>query len=157
MTAIIISSIKLATDTYLPSTGVAAEVSSDIDTFFTFFFTTEALLKAITFGFIMDDGSYLRDSWSQLDFFIVISALFDFTFSGTGLSAVKILRLLRTLRPLRFISHNKGMKLVVTALMESVSGILNVLFVVFLVWYIKRKIPPFKFIKKFLIFNEFYL
>ncbi len=92
------------------------------------------MLKAITYGFVLDDGSYLRESWSQLDFFIVIAALIDFSIEGIDLSAVRILRLLRTLRPLRFISHNKGMKLVVTALMESVSGILNVLLIVFLVW-----------------------
>lgn len=42
--------------------------------------------------------------------------------------------MLRTLRPLRFISHNISMKLVVTALIESVSGILNVVIVILLVW-----------------------
>lgn len=42
--------------------------------------------------------------------------------------------MLRTLRPLRFISHNVNMKLVVTALIESVSGILNVVIVILLVW-----------------------
>ena len=42
---------------------------------------------------------------------------------------IKILRLLRTLRPLRFISHNINLKIVVTALLESVSAIINVLIV----------------------------
>ena len=41
---------------------------------------------------------------------------------------------MRTLRPLRFISHNLSMKLMVTALMESVTGIFNVLIVILLVW-----------------------
>jgi len=44
------------------------------------------------------------------------------------------LRLLRILRPLRFISHDVGMKLIVTALLESVSGIINVLIVIVLIW-----------------------
>jgi len=56
------------------------------------------------------------------------------TFTDINLSAVKILRLLRTLRPLRFISHNLSMKLVVTCLMDSFSGILNVLVVLILIW-----------------------
>ena len=43
--------------------------------------------------------------------------------------------MLRTLRPLRFISHNVNMKVVVIALFESVSGILNVLVVIALIWY----------------------
>ena len=47
---------------------------------------------------------------------------------------IKILRLLRTLRPLRFISHNINLKIVVTALLESVSAIINVLIVLLLIW-----------------------
>lgn len=51
-----------------------------------------------------------------------------------NLPFLKILRLLRILRPLRFISHNVNMKIVVTALMESVGAILNVLIVVVMIW-----------------------
>ena len=47
---------------------------------------------------------------------------------------IKILRLFRTLRPLRFISHNSGMKTIVSALVQSVGGIFNVALVVFIVW-----------------------
>ena len=47
---------------------------------------------------------------------------------------IKILRLFRTLRPLRFISHNSGMKTIVSALIQSVGGIFNVAVVVFVVW-----------------------
>jgi len=32
--------------------------------FFTYFFTLEALLKATAYGFIIDENSYLRESWS---------------------------------------------------------------------------------------------
>jgi hypothetical protein len=91
-------------------------------------------LKSLAFGFIMEDKSYLRESWSQLDCFIVVASLIDIILEGMDMSFVKIFRLLRTLRPLRFISHNKNMKTVVTALLESVSGIINVLFVVILIW-----------------------
>ena len=91
-------------------------------------------MKATTFGFIIDKDSYLRETWSQLDFFIVISSLIDASVETIDLSVVKILRLLRTLRPLRFISHNRSMKLIVTALLESVGGILNVVIVLLLIW-----------------------
>ena len=85
---------------------------------------------------MLDKGCYLRDSWSQLDFFIVIVSIIDASLVGTSLnlSFIKILRLMRTLRPLRFISHNVSMKLMVTALMESVTGIFNVVIVIFMVW-----------------------
>jgi hypothetical protein len=94
----------------------------------------EAFLKAMSFGFILDKNSYLREEWSQLDFFIVISSLIDISVDSINLSVVKILRLLRTLRPLRFISHNRSMKLIVTALLESVGGIVNVVLVLVLIW-----------------------
>jgi len=90
--------------------------------------------KSIAFGFVMNDKSYLRESWSILDCFIVVASLIDIMLDGVELNFVKIFRLLRTLRPLRFISHNKNMKTVVTALLESVSGIINVLIVVILIW-----------------------
>lgn len=69
-----------------------------------------------------------------MDFFIVVSSLIDISVESINLSVVKILRLLRTLRPLRFISHNRSMKLIVTALLESVGGIVNVVLVLILIW-----------------------
>lgn len=134
---IILSSIKLAYDTYilnLDSGTTQQQVSSIIDQFFTFFFLFEAIVKCISLGFVQDKGSYLRESWNQLDFFIVCASLFDLAFDGVNIPAIRILRLLRTLRPLRFISHNSDMKLIVTALLESVGHIINVVVVVLMVW-----------------------
>jgi len=85
-------------------------------------------------GIIMDEGSYLRESWNQLDCFIVVSSLMDFFLTGVDLPIIKVLRLLRTLRPLRFISHNKSMKMVVAALGDSVGSIFNVMIVVLVIW-----------------------
>jgi len=94
----------------------------------------ESLIKIISQGLILDEGSYLRDSWSQLDFFVVVTSLIDVSNTGVDLGAIKILRLLRTLRPLRLLHHNKSMKLIVTTLLESLTGILNMILVLFLVW-----------------------
>ena len=94
----------------------------------------ESLIKIISQGLILDEGSYLRDSWSQLDFFVVVTSLIDVSNIGVDLGAIKILRLLRTLRPLRLLHHNKSMKLIVTTLLESLTGILNMILVLFLVW-----------------------
>lgn len=91
-------------------------------------------MKIIAFGFFMDANSYLTESWSQLDFFIVISSMIDMSMESIDLPVIKILRLLRTLRPLRFISHNVNLKVVVIALFESVGAMLNVIIVVLLIW-----------------------
>jgi hypothetical protein len=82
----------------------------------------------------MDDGSYLRDGWNQLDFFIVVTSVLDMSLSNINLPVLKILRLLRTLRPLRVISHNVSMKLIVSALFESVGAITNIVVVVSIVF-----------------------
>ena len=65
MLIIVCSSFKLAYDTYitnLPSDNIQQVISNDLDIFFTFFFTFEAMLKIIALGFVQDEGSYLRES-----------------------------------------------------------------------------------------------
>ena len=73
---------------------------------FNYLFNLECVLKVIALGFTMDDGSYLRDSWNKLDFFIVVTSNIDMLLSGTDIPALKVLRMLRMIRPLRVISHN---------------------------------------------------
>lgn len=133
--------MKMVIDTYIPDNDPAYKDINDIGNYInmtlTILFCIEALLKALAFGFIMDENSYLRDSWSQLDFFIVVSGVVDYALdTGVDLSFVKILRLFRTFRPLRFISHNRNIKLMVTALLESFSGIANVSLVIIMIMYL---------------------
>ena len=40
---------------------------------FTVLFTLECILKIIVVGFVAAPNTYLRDSWNQLDFVVVIS------------------------------------------------------------------------------------
>ena len=111
--------------------------SEIIDYLFNIAFALECFFKCIGLGFVMDQGSYLRDGWNQLDYFIVVSSLTDMILSffiTMDIGFFKILRLLRTLRPLRVISHNVAMKMIVAALFESVGAILNVMVVVLCVW-----------------------
>ena len=84
-------------------------------------------------GFCWEKNSYLRDSWNQLDFIIVVFSILDASVQSINIPFIKIVRLIRILRPLRFISHNVNMKLMITALMESVAGVLNVIIVLLLV------------------------
>jgi hypothetical protein len=97
-------------------------------------FLLELLIKVLAMGMIMDEGSYLRESWNQLDMFIVATSILDMALVNVDLPVIKILRLLRTLRPLRVISHNIAMKLIVASLFESVGAIFNVIVVIVCVW-----------------------
>ncbi|CAG9334678.1 unnamed protein product [Blepharisma stoltei] len=133
------STIKLIWDTYLldePSDSIEVEVSTYFDIAFAVIFTSEYVIKSISMGFILGKGSYLRETWNKLDFFIVIVSIIDLSLSGFNFSAIKALRLLRTLRPLRFISHNISMKIVITALLESMISVFNVTCVMLIVWLI---------------------
>jgi hypothetical protein len=90
--------------------------------------------KLIALGLVMDNGSYLRDSWNCMDCFIVFTSMLDMILANVNLPVIKILRLLRTLRPLRVISHNIAMKLIVNSLFESVGALANVVVVILAVW-----------------------
>ena len=109
-------------------------VSEDLDYAFNFAFIFECILKVIALGFAMDNDSYLRDSWNGLDFFIVVVSVIDMSLSSAEIPALKVLRLLRMIRPLRVISHNAELKMIVAALFESVGSIINVSFVVLIIW-----------------------
>ena len=82
----------------------------------------------------MDKGSYLRESWNQLDFFIVCTSLIDMMMGESDIAALKILRMLRILRPLRVVSHNPQLKMIVAALLDAGGSILNVIVVILVVW-----------------------
>jgi len=109
-------------------------VSDKLDYVFNFAFLIEMLIKLVSIGLIMDDGSYLRDEWNTLDFFIVCSSVVDMAMTNVEVPIVKVMRILRALRPLRFITHNVAMRLLVNALIKSLGGIFNVLFVVLVVY-----------------------
>lgn len=137
MLLIALSSAKLAIEGSLrdlPKDSVVLKTSEQLDNVFNYLFIFECLLKILALGFVMDEGSYLRDSWNKLDFFIVVTSTFDMMMSNADIPALKVLRLLRMIRPLRVISHNPQLKMIVAALFESVGSILNVSIVVMVVW-----------------------
>jgi hypothetical protein len=91
-------------------------------------------LKCIALGVVFDKGSYLRDSWSILDMFIVFTSIIDVSVTSIELPFFKVLRMLRTLRPLRFISHSSDLKMIVSALISSIGAILNVVIILMVVY-----------------------
>jgi hypothetical protein len=61
-----------------------------LDVVFTIFFLLESILKIISMGLIMDKGSYLRVSWNQLDFIIVILSCIDLFLTDSNLGFIKV-------------------------------------------------------------------
>ena len=131
------SSIKLAMESYFVNedeNSMVLRVSEQMDTAFNHCFNVECVLKIIALGFAMDEGSYLRDSWNKLDFFIVVTSNIDMALANTDIPALKVLRMLRMIRPLRVISHNPQLKMIVAALAKSVAPIGNVALIVMIIW-----------------------
>jgi len=80
MLLIALSSSQLAFETYiqdLDKEDTVMTTNSFIGQIFTYLFLLEFIIKLIALGFIMDRDSYLRESWNQLDFFIVTTGLID--------------------------------------------------------------------------------
>jgi len=67
MVLIALSSLQLAYETYiqdLPKDDMVMIINSIVGDIFTYLFVLEFLLKMVALGFVMDNGSYLRESWN---------------------------------------------------------------------------------------------
>jgi len=67
MFLIALSSLKLAAATYekyLSPGSLILELSDKFDTVLNILFLFECVTKIIALGFIMDEGSYIRDAWN---------------------------------------------------------------------------------------------
>jgi hypothetical protein len=142
---IFVSTLRLILDTFIAG-EVASKIFDFLDITFTTIFFFEMIIKIIALGFILDEGSYLKNNWNRLDFTIVLFSLIDLQYFiekyintsdqneiVTSFNFLKVLRLLRTLRPLRFISHNVSLKIIIISLFDSLDSIQNVLVIVFIV------------------------
>lgn len=134
---IFLSTLKVVIDTYLMHASATDDiviVGGYLDIVFTTLFVLEFILKSIGLGLFYNNGSYMKDHWNKLDFFIVLISIIDLSVSSVNITSIKAIRILRTFRPLRFISHNLSMKIVVIALYESLIAIVNVVIVLLIVW-----------------------
>ena len=130
---IMISTVTLAFDSPMVDPfGTQTTVLGYIDTIMSSFFYCECIIKIIALGFVMcGKTSYIRDTWNILDFTIVMSALISMIANDDSLKAIKSLRVLRVLRPLRLLNKNRGLKLAITSLFNSLPAIVNLLLIMF--------------------------
>jgi len=127
-----ISTLTLAFESPLDDPkGTKVKVLEYIDYVMSSFFFCECITKLVALGFVgCGPKSYIRNPWNILDFTIVCSAFISMVFSNINLKAIKSLRILRVLRPLRLVSKNRGLKLAITSLFNSLPNIANLLLIV---------------------------
>jgi hypothetical protein len=129
MMLILLSSVALAIDN--PFNDPDGQLNKDlasIDYLCTAFFLLEMIVKLVVLGVCGHEGSYLRDGWNVLDFFVVACSVVSLAAPGDteSLRPLKVFRACRALRPLRVIARHPGMRQVVNALIASVPGVANV-------------------------------
>jgi hypothetical protein len=101
--------------------------------FFLVVFNVEAIIKIIGMGFVLGEGTYLRDGWNILDFIVVVSGNFSLI---PGIPTVSVIRTVRVLRPLRSLAQFPRMRTIVKALIGSVKPLANVAFLLTFVFTI---------------------
>eukprot|EP01012_Entosiphon_sulcatum_P053801 TRINITY_DN740_c0_g1_i1.p1 TRINITY_DN740_c0_g1~~TRINITY_DN740_c0_g1_i1.p1 ORF type:complete len:2364 (+),score=263.90 TRINITY_DN740_c0_g1_i1:1645-8736(+) len=95
-------------------------------------FTLEMFLKLVAHGFLLGNGSYLSDRWNLLDGIIVVVSILTLILSTTTVVFLRTFRALRVLRPLRLVNRNRGLRLAVSTLLQSLPGIRDTGLVAFL-------------------------
>ena len=102
-------------------------------------FAVEMGMKVIVYGFVLNEGSYLRSGWNWLDMTIVAIGIAIETAPTSSSKDIRFLRVLRTfraLRPLRMISWNPGMRVVVNAIFQAIPALADVLVVCVMTYFI---------------------
>jgi voltage-dependent calcium channel T type alpha-1G len=137
---IAINSIALALDEpTLANNSYEHMTLNQIENAITGVFIFEACSKIIVQGFVIGQGTYLRDSWNILDFLIVLTSIVNWIvdhISNVSIGFLRGFRALRALRPLRMVSKNEGMKLVVNALLTAIPSLVNVMLVCLLFLFV---------------------
>uniref|UniRef100_A0AAQ4QU51 Voltage-dependent L-type calcium channel subunit alpha n=1 Tax=Gasterosteus aculeatus aculeatus TaxID=481459 RepID=A0AAQ4QU51_GASAC len=129
---ILLSSISLAAEDPIDPMSFRNQVLASADIVFTSVFTAEIVLKMTTYGAILHEGSFCRNSFNILDLLVVSVSLLSMGMESSAISVVKILRVLRVLRPLRAINRAKGLKHVVQCVFVAIKTIGNIVAVTML-------------------------
>ena len=106
------------------------DIGNMFDNYFLGFYTAEMSLKILALGFFWNEGSYLRNGWNILDFFIVVTGLIPLVINSNSVR-LSGLRTLRVLRPLKTISSLKHLKLILMSLFSAMPMIMNAAFLLF--------------------------
>ena len=134
---IVLSTLILALDTYFLDSidTTSTKVLSALNLFFVICFTIEAIFKIITYGFLLDRSTYLREAWNVTDLAVLAFSFIDLLSDSTNMKMFKALRILRIFRTLRYLSGNNYIKVLFNALIKSFEGLCNA-FVLILVIFI---------------------
>jgi len=119
ISVIVVNSLFLAMDDPLRDPSETPYFMLLADDIFQYLYTIEMVVKILSLGFIMNNGSYLRDAWNILDFVIIASGYLGMFLQGSGVN-LSVLRSFRVIRPLRTISSVQGLRIIVSSLINAI-------------------------------------
>ncbi|CAH8442932.1 unnamed protein product [Schistosoma intercalatum] len=128
LSTIIANCVVLAMEVHLPNKDKRplSEKLEITENYFLGIFTCEAFLKIIALGFILHNGSYLRNIWNILDFVVVVTGFLTmFMTSGSGVN-LRTLRAVRVLRPLKLVSGVPSLQVVLTSIIKAMAPLLQI-------------------------------
>jgi hypothetical protein len=130
---IALNSLLLIVDEPILENEYTKKVINNLSLFMSGVFILECIAKIFVMGFCYGKTTYLQEGFNVLDFIIVVISLSDFVLgyldTGIDISYLRAFRALRALRPLKLVSKNEGMRLIVNSLLNSISGIGNVMLI----------------------------
>ena len=123
LAAICLSTVVLAVEG--PPGSLPAEtlyLFERVNQVFFLVFIVEFVAKVLAFGFMFTPNSYLKLGWNRLDFVVIVGSIIQQLGGNAG-----FVRLLRCLRPLRIINRNEGMRVIISAVVDSLGVNIGVL------------------------------
>ncbi|XP_011268426.1 voltage-dependent calcium channel type A subunit alpha-1 isoform X11 [Camponotus floridanus] len=126
---IIANCVVLALEEHLPNSDktILAQKLETTEIYFLGIFCVEASLKILALGFVLHRGSYLRNIWNIMDFFVVVTGIVTAFSQGIHLDMdLRTLRAIRVLRPLKLVSGIPSLQVVLKSIIKAMAPLLQI-------------------------------
>ncbi|XP_071647027.1 voltage-dependent calcium channel type A subunit alpha-1 isoform X16 [Temnothorax longispinosus] len=126
---IIANCVVLALEEHLPNKDktILAQSLESTEIYFLGIFCVEASLKILALGFVLHRGSYLRNIWNIMDFFVVVTGIITSLSQGIHLEMdLRTLRAIRVLRPLKLVSGIPSLQVVLKSIIKAMAPLLQI-------------------------------
>ncbi|XP_068628333.1 LOW QUALITY PROTEIN: voltage-dependent calcium channel type A subunit alpha-1 [Battus philenor] len=124
---IIANCVVLALEEHLPNGDktILAQNLEKTEAYFLGIFCVEASLKILALGFVLHRGSYLRNVWNIMDFFVVVTGIITQLPVAPDVD-FRTLRAIRVLRPLKLVSGVPSLQVVLKSIIKAMAPLLQI-------------------------------
>ncbi|XP_060810711.1 voltage-dependent calcium channel type A subunit alpha-1 [Amyelois transitella] len=125
---IIANCVVLALEEHLPNGDktILAQNLEKTEAYFLGIFCVEASLKILALGFVLHRGSYLRNVWNIMDFFVVVTGIITQLPKVAPEVDFRTLRAIRVLRPLKLVSGVPSLQVVLKSIIKAMAPLLQI-------------------------------